>query len=180
MILLTILTCIMYLLANGFTYHIGTSSNIHCGAPLKDVLHDVLPDLSRWVYARDVMLLIFMIPFLFIRDKISFIMEFWDRFMLIVAFKAICIFFTFLPPSNPDCAQKKYLNHCFHNAVSGHTAFALLLAIMYTRFISGLSNYVYVSIYFIVALYCIFILMTRAHYTKDILEAVIMTTLVTA
>ena len=172
MILLTILTCIMYLLANGFTYHIGTG--LECGAPLKDVLHDILPDLSRWVYARDAILIFFMIPILFIKNKISFILEFWDRFMLIVAFKAICIFFTFLPPSNPDCAQKKYLNHCFHNAVSGHTAFALLLAIMYTRY--GLCNH---SIYILTALYCIFILMTRAHYTKDILEAVIMVTLIT-
>lgn len=179
MILLTILTCIMYLLANGFTYHIGTNNDIHCGEPLKDVLHDILPDLSRWVYARDAILIFFMIPILFIKNKINFIMEFWDRFMLIVAFKAICIFFTFLPPSNPDCAQKKYLNHCFHNAVSGHTAFALLLAIMYTRFISGLCNHS-IYLYIIVALYCIFILMTRAHYTKDILEAVIMVTMVTA
>jgi hypothetical protein len=164
----------MYLLANGFTYHLGT--NLECGAPLKDVLHDMLPDLSRWVYARDALLIFFMIPVLFIKNKLSFILEFWDRFMLIVAFKAICIFFTFLPPSNPDCAQKKYLNHCFHNAVSGHTAFALLLAIMYTRFYPSL----YIYLYIIVGLYCIFILMTRAHYTKDILEAVIMTTLVTA
>lgn len=173
MILLTILTCIMYFLANGFTYHIGTEMDL-CGPPLKDVLHDVLPDLSRWVYARDALLIFFMIPVLFVKNKVSFILEFWDRFMLIVAFKAICIFFTFLPPSNPDCAQKKYLNHCFHNAVSGHTAFALLLAIMYTRF------YPSIYLYIIVGLYCIFILMTRAHYTKDILEAVIMTTLVTA
>ena len=47
MIMLTILTCIMYLLANGFTYNIGTNHDIYCGAPLKDVFHDLLPDLSK-------------------------------------------------------------------------------------------------------------------------------------
>jgi hypothetical protein len=173
MILLTILTCIMYLLANGFTYYIGTDITSHCGAPLKDVLHMFLPDLSKWVHARDALLIFFVLPIIFIKNKVRFILEFWDRFMLIVAFKAICIFFTFLPPSNPDCSQKKYRNHCFHNAVSGHTAFTLLLTIMYTRY--GIcNNYIYI----ITALYFIFILMTRAHYTKDVLEAIIMTALI--
>lgn len=178
MILLTILTCLVYFLANGFTYHLGTSESDSCtgcqGKPLKDVLHDMLPDYSKWVYARDFILLAFMIPIIFIKNKLLFIISLWDRFMLIVAFKAICIFFTFLPPSNPDCYNKKYLNHCFHNAVSGHTAFAMLLGILYVRF-GVFKEYIYLFI----ALYCIFILMTRAHYTKDILEAVILVYLIT-
>ncbi len=176
MILLTILTCIVYFLANGFTYYLGTSDNDYgCHSkPLKDVLHDILPDYSKWVHIRDVILVTFMIPIIFLKNKLLFLISLWDRFMLVIAVKAICIFFTFLPPSNQDCYEKKYLNHCFHNAVSGHTAFAMLLGIFYVRF-GVFKEY----IYFIIALYCIFIIMTRAHYSKDILEAVILVYLIT-
>lgn len=167
----------MYLLANGFTYYIGTNqgtTHSHCGRPLRDVGHDILPDCSRWVNMRDVILVSFLIPILFIKDKSYFLYDLWDRFIIIVAFKAICIFFTFLPPSNPDCSQKKYLNHCFHNAVSGHAAFALLLGILYIRY----ANFPSLHVYIFVLLYCIFILMTRAHYTKDVLEAIILVCLI--
>lgn len=165
----------MYLLANGFTYHIGTTDG-RCGKPLRDVGHDFLPDMSHIVKLRDIPLILFIVPLMFLKKKICLLYELWDRFVIIVAIKAICIFFTFLPPSNPDCSQKKYLNHCFHNAVSGHTAFVLLLGLLYIKY----TNFPQFFIYTFVALYCIFILMTRAHYTKDVLEALIFVVLIYA
>ena len=156
------------MLANCFTFALGTSQD-HCTSrPLFDVLHNLLPDMSKWVYSRDIILLAFLIPLLWIHNKRIFILELWDKFMLVVLCKAICIFFTFIPPSNPDCAKKKYINHCFHNAVSGHAAFAIMLAWMYKK--NGVFGN---TIYVFVAAYCLLILMTRAHYTKDIFEAII-------
>ena len=52
MILITILTCIVYLIANSFSYKIGTDLLEHL--PLYDVLHEMLPDLSKYVDRKSV------------------------------------------------------------------------------------------------------------------------------
>jgi hypothetical protein len=169
------MTCLVYLLANTFTYHLGTSG--HCGKPLKDILHDMLPDLSRYVYVRDIVLIALTIPFLYIKQKLIFLYELWDSFMLVVLIKAVSIFFTFIPPSNPDCEHKKYLNHCFHSSTSGHASLCLMLFLYYIKF--GLfQKYTFLT-YVIVFLYCLLILMTRAHYTVDIAQAIVITILLT-
>jgi hypothetical protein len=174
-LLLTILTCIVYLLANGFTYHIGTSKP--CGKPLQDVMHTLLPDLSHWVHIRDIVFTFFFIPIIYIHNKLAFFYDVWDNFMIIVLIKAVCIFFTFIPPSNPLCEEKKYLNHCFHSSTSGHASLCLLLFLMYIK--HGVFTNYQLQVYTIVFLYCLLILMTRAHYTVDILQAIIVTTLIT-
>lgn len=170
-IIRSIMTFIVYSLANFYTYQIGTT--IECTSkPLHDVMHNILPDLSKYIYSRDIVLLLFFIPVIFITFKCEFIYDLWHYFMIIVTFKAISIFFTFLPPSNPDCHKKKYINHCYHNQLSGHAALCQLLAILYIKY--GLCNN---NIYIFVIIYCILILLTRAHYTTDIIQALIITNL---
>lgn len=173
-VLASVLTCIVYALANGFTYHIGTSRP--CGRPLMDVMHSLLPDLSHIVYIRDVVLVFFFIPILCIHNKFQYLFDVWDKFMLIILIKAVCIFFTFIPPSNPLCEEKKYINHCFHSSTSGHASLCLLLVIMYIKHGMFINNEIFV--YIAIFLYCILILVTRAHYTVDILQAIIVTILI--
>lgn len=133
----------------------------------------MLPDFSKWVHVRDILLVLFLLPFVFVKNKLSFLYDVWECFAIVVLIKALCIFFTFVPPSNPDCYDKKYMNHCFHNAVSGHTALAYILAFFYVRH-GVFEPYIYAY----VTLYCIFILMTRAHYTKDVIEALVVVSLI--
>ncbi len=169
-----IMTTITYGLANYYTYCIGTSSECDV-KPLKDVMHDIIPDLSKHVYWRDIILVFLLIPFYFIQDKYGFITDFFEVAMIVVLVKAICIFFTFIPPSNPDCKEKKYLNHCFHSQISGHAALVLILAVLYINY--GLFNTIIqqVIVYICVFLYCLLILLTRAHYTTDIVSSIIIT-----
>ena len=171
MILLIIMTGLVYLLANGFTYHIGTTNVKCCSEPLYDVLHDILPDWSKWVWIRDIVLLALWIPFIvFVTNKLDFLGKFINIYLWIILFKAILIFFTFIPPSNKDCHQKRYLNHCYHNAVSGHAAMAAILILLYKTSFNTSS----LISYMLIMAYSILILITRAHYTKDILEALIL------
>jgi hypothetical protein len=163
---ITIMTCIVYLLANSFTYKIGTEKI--CEPPLHDVLHNLLPDWSRFIFVRDILLLVFVIPILFVQNKWSFIKDFWGLFMYVVFIKAICIFFTYIPSSFPKCGELKYLNHCHHIQVSAHAAFCMLLAILYVKY-NLCSNLVYL----VVAAYAVFILLTRAHYTCNVIEGII-------
>lgn len=169
-ILCTVLTVIVYALANCFTYMKGTSCK---DVPLNDVMHDVLPNWSGMVHVRDVVLGIFLIPFLFVKDKSIFIKELWGCFMIVVMIKAVCIFFTQMPSSHPGCFEKRYLNHCYHNSISGHASLCLLLAVLYKK--DGLFDN---KIYIFVTMYCILILLTRAHYSVDIITSVIITYLI--
>lgn len=170
----TIMTIIVYGLANYYTYCLGTSSECH-ERPLRDVLHDMLPDWSKYVYVRDVVMLFLLVPILLIKDKFGFFIDFWEVFMIVVLIKAVCIFFTFVPPSNPDCKEKKYLNHCYHSQISGHAAFVLILAFLYIEYGLFSSEIMKWIVYVIVFLYCVLILVTRAHYTTDVISSIIVT-----
>lgn len=169
------LTCIMYLLANGFTYHIGTTTQC-CNEPLFDILHDILPNLSSHIQLRDVLLLLSWIPILLIEKKIGFLSDFLNAFMVVVFIKAVLIFFTFMPPSNQACKDNHHINHCYHNAVSGHVSMVCLLMCLYSR--CGSLNQSLSII--LTLLYGLFTIATRAHYTKDVIEAIIICSLVSA
>ena len=173
--ILTVLTCIVYVLANGFTYHLGTTTCL--GArPLKDIMHEILPDWSRIVHVRDLVISTFFVPILFLHNKISFMVQLWYGFMLIIFVKAVSIFFTFIPPSNPDCHEKRYVNHCYHSSTSGHASLTVLLAMLYVQ--HGIFKKQQKMVFVIVVLYCFLILMTRAHYTVDICQAIVVTLLI--
>lgn len=172
---ISIMTCLVYLLANGFTYHVFTSTK--CGRPLKDILHELLPDLSRYVHIRDIVLACLFVPIMFVKHKLTFLIDVWKAFMMVITVKAVSIFFTFIPPSNPHCEEKKYLNHCYHSSTSGHAALTLILAMTYIQ--HGLFEKQKHLVYITVFMYCILILMTRAHYTVDIVQAIVVTWLIT-
>lgn len=168
----TILTILLYAMSNYHTYNTGVEQG--CNKPLKDVLHDFLPDLSKQVYIRDLILPFMFIPFLWIKDKWFFIEKLIEGFMILVTLKAITIFFTYCPPSNPDCQEKKYLNHCYHQMFSGHNALACILVLLYIKFNVPIPHYI---LWMSQIAYSILILMTRAHYSVDIIVSYIITLL---
>lgn len=168
MILITILTCIVYLIANSFSYKIG-SQNL-CKPPLVDVLHDMLPNLSKNVHIRDYILFIMFLPVLFLKKLWIYIPELWYIFMIVVFIKAISIFFTNIPSSHPSCQNPSLLdlNHCHHCSVSGHSAFCTILALLY---IKGGFNKLIIGI--CVFLYSLLIIISRAHYSVDVIQGVL-------
>lgn len=148
-----------------------------CGKPLRDIMHDFLPDLSKWVHVRDILLCILCVPILYIPNKVDFVIQCVQAFSIVVMIKAASIFFTFIPPSNPDCQTKKYVNHCFHSSTSGHAALVVILGILYMKYLAHFTakkEIICVSI----LLYCLLILMTRAHYTVDVIQGVVVSTLI--
>lgn len=167
-----ICTAAVYFLSNYYTYNLGTSAPIQ--QPLFDVFHDILPDLSKWVSLRDIILPIFFIPLFFLRQGTlnQFMYTFVEGFMYLVTLKAITIFFTFLPPSNTKCAEKRQINHCFHQIFSGHNSFTLLACILFTKYIKD-NKVLLLWQWIITFAYSFFILMTRAHYSVDIIVSYI-------
>lgn len=169
LLLRSIWTCIVYMLSNYHTYRIGVEEG--CNRPLRDMGHEWLPDLSKHVYVRDWLLPLLFVPILFIAPKINFILDLWEGFMILVTLKAITIFFTYCPPSNPDCHTKRYLNSCFHQMFSGHNSLAFLLYLLYRRYTKWDATLLFIPCF----LYTLLILMSRAHYTVDVVVSYIIT-----
>lgn len=173
MILITLLTVIVYILAKSFSHKLGSIVN---HPPLYDVSHHILPNLSKYVYIRDYILILTLLPILFLKQTWIYIPEFWNCFMIIIFIKAISIFFTYIPSSHPSCQNPHFydLNHCRHQSVSGHAALFLLIGFLYIK--AGFNKYfIYISIF----LYCIIILTSRAHYALDVIHGILFTYLIT-
>ena len=166
LVLMSISTCAFYFLSNLFTYNVGVAMEPATACP--DVGHEIMPDLSAFVTLRDIILPMFLLPFIWVTEKKEFVKAAVEGFMYLVTLKAITIFFTILPPSNPECARNKRYNHCFHQMFSGHNSLVLLLCILYLK---HLPPRIEANIGLIMAtiLYSLFIIMTRAHYTVDVI-----------
>lgn len=169
LILRTLMSLLLYVIANYKTFVAGTDD--HTPA-LKDVFHDILPDWSRSPNIRDYLLSIMMLPINLLpyQQKIPFLLDFWEYFIQIITFKAICIFFTQLPSSNRYCHTRHNIMHCYHQSLSGHNSFVFLLFLLYSKY-NLMSNTVFSYIPCII--YALVILSTRAHYTLDIIESFI-------
>lgn len=159
----------LYFLSNYHTYNIGVATP--CLLPLQDFFHDILPDWSTCVHWRDYILPIFFLPLLFIDNRSNIIYHLIQGFMYIITLKAITIFFTFIPPSNPKCAEKKQVNHCFHQIFSGHNSLIVLICVLYM--FQTKSALCKLGLIMVMIMYSLFILMTRAHYTVDIIVSYI-------
>ena len=169
LIVRTLLTAVVYLVANYHTYNIGIEQN----APsLKDILHELLPDLSHKPYVRDYALILALVPILLIpvKNVWPFVVEFWELFIVIGTLKAICIFFTFMPPSNQHCHQTRQVNHTYHQMLSGHNSFVFLLYLLYVK--HGVCKLSWKTFLPVLA-YSLLILATRAHYSVDIIVSYI-------
>lgn len=164
LIIRAVLSITLYFLSNLHTYHIGINQD---APPLHDDLHAILPNLSKHPYIRDIILLLFLIPLIFIstQKRIKIIVECFEVFIIVVTLKAITIFFTFLPPSNEHSHEKRQVNHAYHQIFSGHNSFVFLLVLLYVKhqvFRASIPTFISVFIYALV------ILMTRCHYTVDV------------
>jgi hypothetical protein len=166
LVLLSICTCAFYFLSNFYTYNVGVAMAPAVACP--DVGHEIMPDLSALVTLRDIILPLFLLPFIWVQEKKHFAKLAVEGFMYLVTLKAITIFFTILPPSNPECARKKRYNHCFHQMFSGHNSFVLLLCILYLKFLPPRQE-TQAGLIAATISYSLFIIMTRAHYTVDVI-----------
>jgi hypothetical protein len=167
LVIRAVLSIVLYFLANMHTFNIGVQQDM---PPLHDDLHNILPDLSKYPIIRDILLIMFLIPLCLLKNetRIKIIAECFEMFMVIVTLKAITIFFTFLPPSNTHCHETHQVNHAYHQIFSGHNSFVFLLVLLYIKY--GSSSALATSLFLLSSFaYAIIILMTRCHYTVDVI-----------
>lgn len=167
-------------LSNYFTHQLG--KNFYEGkirdGEVFDILHEITPDLHHLNGMNDIVMIGLIISFFFIPNNIEIIKEFTGKFLLIMFVRALTIVSTILPKHKQCEAQLGWLQmikgQCYDKVFSGHTAFVLLATLIYLR--EGIIN---IPIFIALNLFNIIsIILVRAHYTIDIILAIVITYLV--
>ena len=126
-----------------------------------DLGHEIFPDLSMYANVDD---LILVVSFLFVcRNRL-----FWIRFLTVYCLRAICIIMTILPKTSHQGYQ--IFGGNYDKIFSGHVSFTYIatktyqLPFIFHLLFNGIN--------------CCLIISTRAHYTIDVLMAIIICELI--
>jgi hypothetical protein len=141
-----------------------------------DLIHEFTPDFHEYGGIVNLIPLLFLGTFLFTKGNL--IWEFAEKFLILIFLRSITIFFTILP-KHENCFKRFQwstclVGQCYDKIFSGHTALTVLAALLLNR-----GGYIptWLGILF-VGVETLFILLTRSHYSVDVLFAMVITYLV--
>ena len=171
---------VIIFLSNIYTHELGKWFYEHKKSDGKvfDILHEITPDLHDYKDYNDIILILTTVSLLFVPNSLSIIKEFTGKFLLIMFVRALTIVSTILPKHQKCESNLRWYHYikgqCYDKVFSGHTAFVLLATLIYLR--EGIISFpVFCAINFA---NWTSILLTRSHYTIDIVLAIVITLLV--
>jgi hypothetical protein len=141
-----------------------------------DIMHKILPDMSseRMMTLHDIITALFIIPVIF---NVEMFKEYIGYWLVVFTIRTIVINITILP-KDKKCTVKKmrwdFLKTCYDKIFSGHFSSVFLAVLLYIKY--GWIN-VYQGVV-ICVIESINILLTRSHYTVDIIVAILVCTIV--
>jgi len=143
-----------------------------------DLFHSITPDLSSYKPYNDIIVSATALSFLFIPKGMELFKEFAAKFILIMVIRALTTISTILPKHEKCDATPKFSRYlrgqCYDKVFSGHTSFVLLATLIFFREgILGWTGFLGINIANITS-----IILTRSHYTVDIVLAILITLLV--
>ena len=141
-----------------------------------DLIHEFTPDFHEYGGIVNLIPLLFLGTFLFTKGNL--IWEFAEKFLLLIFLRSLTILFTILP-KHENCSKRfRWSNcltgQCYDKIFSGHTCLTVLAALLLNR-----GGYIpnWLGILFVM-IEIVFILLTRSHYTVDVIFAIAITYLV--
>ena len=149
----------------------------HQHKPLYDIVHNNTHNCNKYSYIIDIMLILFMIPlFQSVKrgESIKMLSHFIRVFSVLIIMRSLVLIVTDLPSSDETCDSNNLNNynmifgHCNDKIFSGHTAFTLLaVLIAYTYgYISKFELFILIVLQLA---YGFLLVVTRSHYTVDVL-----------
>ena len=145
---------------------------------LYDIIASNTPNLQEYCDIINVVILIFIIPFL-LNYKTDYLISIFKYISIIILLRGILNIVTILPSCHKqDCDNQSYfrylIGHCNDKIFSGHISVSLIL--IYLIYKNKLVNKTVLNIYNLLLLFIsIFIILCRWHYTVDVLLAYIIT-----
>lgn len=169
---------LILLLSNYFTHELGKTfyTGEQANSKIFDVLWAITPDMHEYHKYNDIFVVGLLISFLFVPTSIF--KEFIGKFLLILLVRALTIVSTILPKHEKCDDNLTWLQmmkgQCYDKVFSGHTSFVLLATLIFLR-----EGIISLPIFFALNLGQITsIILTRSHYTVDIILAIVITWLV--
>jgi hypothetical protein len=136
-----------------------------------DMIHAITPDLHMHEEYVNIIPFCILFSFFFIPNGVELSKNFASMFFLVCILRSLTIMTTILP-KHEKCSKRFHWSNIFHGqcydkVFSGHTSFVFLASLVF--FEAGLISFPFViSMNFIEAA---IILLTRSHYTVDVLLA---------
>lgn len=142
--------------------------------PLYDIIINNTPDLSKYHYLINYIMILLIIPFL-INPQLQYFISIFKYISIILFFRAITTCVTILP----HCIMNKcnieknnffqyIFGHCNDKIFSGHTSISLILVYLIYKY-QLVNNNLLPFFIFIQVLITFLLVITRGHYTIDIL-----------
>jgi hypothetical protein len=170
--LVIIFAIIFHMYANFITHDRILNNNIS-QLPLYDIIHNHTYDLGKYKYIPDYIAIIFFLPLL-MSDNYNTIKYFLNIAAVISILRSCTILVTDLPKSDINCNNDKLssynmvFGHCYDKIFSGHVAYTLL-ALLVARSYNILDNDQTIIFMLLHIIYSLFIIISRCHYTVDVL-----------
>lgn len=147
--------------------------------PLYDIIINNIPNYSKYHYLVNLIMLILIVPFL-LNPKLKYFTSIFKYFSIIIFFRVITTSVTILPACELNCCKLKndllyyIFGHCNDKIFSGHTSLSLILVYLIYKYKLVNNNllYFFIGIQILIAL---LLIITRGHYTIDVLLAYFIT-----
>jgi len=174
--ILILLAIIFHIYANYVTHHRIIKNDDkykYKHKPLFDIIHSNTLNMNKYKYIPDYLAFVFLLPLLYTQDN-KCISMFFKIGAIIVILRSISILATDMPRSDIECNQSELKNynlffgHCYDKMFSGHVALTLLSLLILYHFNKINDGQMLFSILFHIVYSC-FIIITRSHYTVDVL-----------
>ena len=157
---------------------------LYSAAPrLPDVLHDALPDLSRWRVGAEIghVLPVLLAGGLMLRAFDQRALDALRTFLwahgTLMTLRGACFSTTLLPDASQTCSSSTYLGACHDLVFSGHVLIMSLGALTTVHFFR-IPTAAQVALAVHCASVALFITAARNHYTLDVIVATVITPLV--
>lgn len=178
---LIILALILHIFSTYYVHVIG-SDHYHPSKSAKrkldkvwDVCHKFFPNISHLEDLNNVILLVPLVIALCSNTTSNIVKDVIHYFPIILIIRSICIFVTILPKHKrchqPFSLKSLLVGHCYDKVFSGHfSLFLLMTLILFRNNVIGLNYVIVLNL-----LCAMSILLTRSHYTTDIIIALLVT-----
>lgn len=177
--LFTIFLCVYFIISSrmdqiGEQYYQERVKRNRKHPKVYDIMHKILPDMSNQltILYHDIITALFIIPLFY---NVAMLKEYIGYWLVVFTIRVILINITILP-RNKNCNVRKwnFVKTCYDKIFSGHFSSVFLAILLYIKY--GWIN-VYQGV-----LMCIIvsanILLTRSHYTVDIIVALLVCVIV--
>ena len=150
--------------------------------PLYDIIASNTKNYSKYNHIPNYIIgfiSIFILFPLIIEPNLNYFKSLFKYVSVLVFIRSITTFVTILPAQSKKCENKNnlltYLNgHCIDKIYSGHTALSLLVVLLYYKY--NTLPITFTNILLILQIItAFFLILTRSHYTIDVILAYIIT-----